>query len=171
MGRVILQLGRALRTDITINGSYDFGIGRPLSNLNDLKMINFRASRILLRVDRDRGTEGAVAALRGPECGVSAACASSFCPVSQRTVAGANRAADGQDGRGVVVLPDGLRPLVTVPARPDQGHPVHPSLRYHLAKLPPQLRRRTLHLALVRLQRLHNSGSTLARAAQCSDHE
>ncbi len=44
--------GRALRTETTINDSYDFGVGRRLSNLEDLKTIGFQANRRLLRVER-----------------------------------------------------------------------------------------------------------------------
>lgn len=44
--------GRALRTETTINDSYDFGVGRRLGNLEDLKKIGFQANRRLLRVER-----------------------------------------------------------------------------------------------------------------------
>ena len=44
--------GRALRTETTINDSYDFGVGRRLDNLEDLKKIGFQANRRLLRVER-----------------------------------------------------------------------------------------------------------------------
>ena len=44
--------GRALRTETTINDTYDFGVGRRLNNLEDLKTIGFQANRRLLRVER-----------------------------------------------------------------------------------------------------------------------
>ena len=44
--------GRALRTETTINDSYDFGVGRRLDNLEDLQRIGFQANRRLLRVER-----------------------------------------------------------------------------------------------------------------------
>ena len=44
--------GRALRTETTINDTYDFEIGRMLSNLEDLKTIGFTANRRLLRAER-----------------------------------------------------------------------------------------------------------------------
>jgi hypothetical protein len=43
---------RALRTDTTINNSYDFGIGRRLHNLPKLRAIGFSANRRLLEVER-----------------------------------------------------------------------------------------------------------------------
>lgn len=42
--------GRALRTETTINNTYDFQIGRLLSNLGALRQIGFQANRRLLRV-------------------------------------------------------------------------------------------------------------------------
>jgi hypothetical protein len=44
--------GRALRTETTINHSYDFGIGRRLRNLPALRQIGFCANRRLLDVQR-----------------------------------------------------------------------------------------------------------------------
>ena len=41
--------GRALRTETTINNTYDFQIGRSLSNLSALRKIGFEANRRLLR--------------------------------------------------------------------------------------------------------------------------
>ena len=43
---------RALRTETTINNSYDFGIGRRLHNLPKLREIGFAANRRLLEVER-----------------------------------------------------------------------------------------------------------------------
>jgi hypothetical protein len=43
---------RALRTETTINNSYDFGIGRRLHNLPKLRAIGFAANRRLLDVER-----------------------------------------------------------------------------------------------------------------------
>jgi len=43
---------RALRTETTINNSYDFGIGRRLCNLPRLRAIGFAANRRLLDVER-----------------------------------------------------------------------------------------------------------------------
>ena len=40
--------GRALRTETVINDTYDFDVGRLLSNLDDLKKIGFAANRRLL---------------------------------------------------------------------------------------------------------------------------
>ena len=47
-----LKEGRALRTETTINDTCDFGVGRLLGNLEDLKTIGFQANRRLLRVER-----------------------------------------------------------------------------------------------------------------------
>jgi hypothetical protein len=44
--------GRALRTETTINDSYDFGIGRRLCNLPALREIGFAANRRLLDAER-----------------------------------------------------------------------------------------------------------------------
>ena len=44
--------GRALRTETTINNTYDFGIGKRLRNLPKLREIGFAANRQLLRVER-----------------------------------------------------------------------------------------------------------------------
>ena len=44
--------GRALRTETVINDTYDFDVGRRLSNLDDLKQIGFAANRRLLGVQR-----------------------------------------------------------------------------------------------------------------------
>src|SRR6195256_2804127 len=43
---------RALRTETTINNSYDFGIGKRLHNLPRLREIGFAANRRLLEVER-----------------------------------------------------------------------------------------------------------------------
>jgi hypothetical protein len=42
--------GRALRTETTINNTYDFNVGRSLKNLPALKTIGFAANRRLLQV-------------------------------------------------------------------------------------------------------------------------
>ena len=46
------KLGRALRTETTINDTKDFGVPRGLSHLPELKEIGFTASRRLLRAQR-----------------------------------------------------------------------------------------------------------------------
>jgi len=46
------KLGAALRTETTINDSYDFGIGRGLHNLPALRQVGFAANRRLLDVQR-----------------------------------------------------------------------------------------------------------------------
>lgn len=46
------KLGIALRTETTINNSYDFGIGRRLHNLAALRQVGFAANRRLLDVQR-----------------------------------------------------------------------------------------------------------------------
>src|SRR5207245_7820303 len=43
--------GQALRTETTINNTYDFEIGRALRNLPALREIGFAANRRLLRVE------------------------------------------------------------------------------------------------------------------------
>jgi hypothetical protein len=43
---------RALRTETTINNTYDFAIGKRLHNLPKLRDIGFRANRRLLEVER-----------------------------------------------------------------------------------------------------------------------
>lgn len=62
--------GRALRTEMTINDTRDFGIGKRLHNLPALRQIGFRANRRLLHVQRIshepwRG-EDALAAVTSP---------------------------------------------------------------------------------------------------------
>lgn len=47
-----LKEGRALRTETTVNHTYDFGIGRRLRNLPALRQIGFTANRRLLDVQR-----------------------------------------------------------------------------------------------------------------------
>jgi hypothetical protein len=42
---------QALRTETTINDTYDFSIGRALHNLPALREIGFAANRRLLRVE------------------------------------------------------------------------------------------------------------------------
>jgi hypothetical protein len=44
--------GRALRTETTINNTYDFGVGRRLKNLPALREIGFTANRRVLEVER-----------------------------------------------------------------------------------------------------------------------
>jgi hypothetical protein len=44
--------GQALRTETTINNTYDFGIGRALHNLPKLREVGFAANRRLLEVER-----------------------------------------------------------------------------------------------------------------------
>ena len=44
--------GRALRTETTINDSRDFGIGKRLGNLSELRRVGFAANRRLLDVQR-----------------------------------------------------------------------------------------------------------------------
>ena len=44
--------GRALRTETTINDTYDFEIGRRLTNLSALRKVGFQANRRLLSVQR-----------------------------------------------------------------------------------------------------------------------
>ena len=44
--------GQALRTETTINDTRDFGIGRRLENLPQLRKIGFAANRRLLDVQR-----------------------------------------------------------------------------------------------------------------------
>jgi hypothetical protein len=46
------KLGRALRTETTINNTRDFGIGKRLTNLPALRQIGFTANRRLLGVQR-----------------------------------------------------------------------------------------------------------------------
>ena len=46
------KLGKALRTETTINDTKDFGVARGLSHLPELKEIGFTASRRLLDVQR-----------------------------------------------------------------------------------------------------------------------
>ena len=48
--------GRALRTETTINDSYDFAIGRGLGNFDQLKELGFSTNRRLLRVQRASAT-------------------------------------------------------------------------------------------------------------------
>lgn len=44
--------GQALRTETTINDTYDFGIGRRVVNLPELRKIGFAANRRLLQIQR-----------------------------------------------------------------------------------------------------------------------
>ena len=47
-----MRAERALRTETAINNTYDFAIGRRLSNFDDLKQVGFAANRRLLRLQR-----------------------------------------------------------------------------------------------------------------------
>jgi len=44
--------GRALRTETTINNTYDFGVGRRIKNLLELRKIGFAANRRVLEVEK-----------------------------------------------------------------------------------------------------------------------
>lgn len=44
--------GRGLRTETTINNTYDFGVGRRLKNLDALRRIGFAANRRVLQVEQ-----------------------------------------------------------------------------------------------------------------------
>jgi len=44
--------GRALRTETTINNTYDFGVGRRIRNLPELRKIGFAANRRVLEVEK-----------------------------------------------------------------------------------------------------------------------
>jgi hypothetical protein len=44
--------GRALRTETTINNTYDFGVGRRLKNIPALRQIGFAANRRVLQVEQ-----------------------------------------------------------------------------------------------------------------------
>lgn len=44
--------GRALRTETTINNTYDFGVGRRLHNLPKLRQVGFAANRRVLEVEK-----------------------------------------------------------------------------------------------------------------------
>src|SRR4029077_16919160 len=44
--------GAGLRTETTINNSYDFGVGRLLGNLPKLREIGFAANRRMLEVEK-----------------------------------------------------------------------------------------------------------------------
>jgi hypothetical protein len=44
--------GRALRTETTINNTYDFGVGRRVKNLPELRKIGFAANRRVLEVEK-----------------------------------------------------------------------------------------------------------------------
>jgi hypothetical protein len=61
---------RALRTETTINNSYDFGVGKRLHNLPKLREIGFAANRRLLQVERLSHdcmlTEDAFRTINGP---------------------------------------------------------------------------------------------------------
>jgi hypothetical protein len=61
---------RALRTETTINNTYDFGIGKRLHNLPQLREVGFAANRRLLEVERISHdcmiTEQAFQTINGP---------------------------------------------------------------------------------------------------------
>jgi len=44
--------GQALRTETTINDTRDFGVGRLLKNLSELRRIGFAANRRLLEIEQ-----------------------------------------------------------------------------------------------------------------------
>ena len=50
--QAIPQGGAALRTEATINGTHDFGIGRLLHNLPELRRIGLAANRRLLHIEQ-----------------------------------------------------------------------------------------------------------------------
>jgi hypothetical protein len=54
--------GRALRTETTINNSYDFGVGKRLHNLPKLREIGVAANRRLLEVERLSHVDGCLKA-------------------------------------------------------------------------------------------------------------
>jgi hypothetical protein len=47
-----VQSKHGLRTNTTVNDTYDFGVGRPLCNLPKLREIGFTANRRLLKVEK-----------------------------------------------------------------------------------------------------------------------
>ena len=51
------KLGRAIRTETTINDTHDFGLGRSLANLADLSAIGFRANRRLQDAQRTASSD------------------------------------------------------------------------------------------------------------------
>jgi hypothetical protein len=64
------KLGRALRTETTINNTRDFGIGKRLHNLPALRKVGFTANRRMLRTQRlshdPADGAAALAAITGP---------------------------------------------------------------------------------------------------------
>ena len=155
--------GRALRTETVINDTYDFGIGRRLRNLDDLKKIGFAANRRLLGVQtlshdctigadvldglhRPAHIDGQRAsALRFGDPRVQALCAAllqfDLLPHGfrnrelRKTVAPAVRALAG----GIRSGPHDLRPAPAPAARHHRADSRHPAISTH--------RRRAVHRA------------------------
>ena len=157
--------GSALRTETTINDTYDFAIGRRLTNLPALREIGFSANRRLLRVQRlsHDPTDGAdaLAAITDPittdtgqrvpglrftdpraQALLSAICVFRLLPrgFTHRDLRHHLAPQLGLLTRGHDQRADHLRPTPAAPARPHRPHPAHPPLPRH--------RHRTAHRAV-----------------------
>lgn len=149
--------GHALHKETTINDTYDFGVGRKLSNPEDLKAISFTANRCLLRAERlshdwtvgashlaeqrAPGAAPARVALRG-RAGASAAGgrAGVRLPAGRLPLApnvGTGRGTAGQDARVVDLLTHDVRPAAAAAARPDRAHRGHAALAPEAAPTAP----------------------------------
>ena len=156
------KLGKALRTETTINDTADFGVAKGLSHLPELKEIGFTASRRLLDVQRisHDPAEGAAAlsALTQPVIS-PAGTRTAGMPVTSSRVAGPSvrlvrlpaaaqrfhqprpahppRAPAGADPRGHDQRADQLRPAAAPHPRPDRTHTRHFPLPGHPGRNPP----------------------------------
>jgi hypothetical protein len=143
---------RALRTETTINNTRDFGVGRLLNNLPDLRAIGFAANRRLLEVETisqdcilaegvlDQVTkpqivdDQRVAALRIDDTRVIALlqvlCLFLLIPDGFRHAAVRQWMAQGTGStcRGILRRTSNLRSAPLAPAWPDRAHPPHAPL-------------------------------------------
>jgi hypothetical protein len=147
--------GKALRTETTINDTYDFAIGKRLTNLPALREIGFSANRRLLRVQRLShdppmapphwpplpNPSPPTPASASPDCAspipvskhCSPHCACSLCcpAVHPPRPAHPPRAPTRAIPRAHDQRTDHLRPATTAHPRTHRTHPPHPPLPTH----------------------------------------
>ena len=156
------KLGKALRTETTINETADFGVAKGLSHLPELKEIGFTASRRLLDVQRisHDPAEGAaaLAALNNPvtspagtrtagmrvtdprtQALLAALCVFRLLPngFTNRDLRTCLAPLLGLDSRGHDQRADQLRPAAAPHPRPHRTHPAHFPLPGHRRRHPP----------------------------------
>ncbi len=132
------KLGKALRTETTINDTTDFGVAKGLSHLPELKEIGFTASRRLLDVQRihphcrdaDHRPANSGAARRHLRLPAAAP------RFHQPQPAHPPRAPAGAHSRGHDQRADQLRPAAAPRPRPHPAHPAQLPLPGHHGRHP-----------------------------------